>query len=172
MSRDLCTETGWHINRIVHIFRRGGVIFCPIPIGFLRVFIIIILFTVPSTALFFGQKNNSALLEWFKTLGSIKIQNNKIYYAYNIEIHIRHPVDCPHAQQRLMTIVFFVYCPVLSIYIYILYTHTRLYTILYTIMYRCIRLRIAIVLLRLFHLCVSRVCVKFKNYVLHKTDRV
>lgn len=63
MSRDLCTETGGHINRIVHIFRRGGVIFCPIPIGFLRVFIIIILFTVPSTALFFGQKNNSALLE-------------------------------------------------------------------------------------------------------------
>jgi len=131
MSRDLCTETGGHINLIVHIFHRGVVIFCPIPIGFLRVFIIIILFTVPGTALFFGQKNNSALLEWFKTLGSTKIQNNKIYYAYNIEIHIRHPVDCPHAQQWLMTIVFFVYCPVLSLYTHvynIIHYHTGRFT--------------------------------------------
>lgn len=120
VSWDLCTETGGHINRIVHIFRRG-VIFCPIPIGFLRVFIIIILFTVSGTALFFWSKNNSAPLEWFKTLGSTKIQNKIIYiylfiyYAHDIEIHIRHPVDCPHAQQQLMTMVFFVYCPVLSI---------------------------------------------------------
>lgn len=119
MSGDLCTETGvTHKSRRSYFSPDGrasmcvcvrDVIFCPIPIGFLRVFVVVILFTVPSAArrvsrwsVGRGKKpsNNSAPPERFETQGSTKIQNKMIKYAAHRNSYMSSCRSCPRAHKQ------------------------------------------------------------------------